>query len=444
MRKHVKDRLNKGLEQLLPGPTAPDETMAYELWIGLKFLRAKRRHAAISLVTLLSVLGVSVGVTALIVVLSVMSGFAESLKERILGFTAHVVVTGRKEEVMQEVDLVARLMEMDGVVGATPFLTREVILQGPSRAAGAVVRGLDPASAARVLPLKKILKDIDPESLSRPSAAGNPGIVLGKELMRYLGCGVGDHVVMVIPLGTPTPWGTLPKWKRFEVRGFFDSGYWEFDFRLGYVALSVAQEVFETPGRLTGVELKLADLYRAPELRRAINSSPLGKQYVAEDWMERNRSLLFALNVEKRVMFVILLCIVGVAGLLIISILVMLVMEKKKEVGILKAMGAKAREILLIFLFQGLMIGVAGTLLGSLGGLLISWNLDSIMAVLEKLTGLRVFPPEAYYMPEIPSRVNALDVAVIIIATLSISLLAAAYPSWRASKLDPVEALRYE
>jgi lipoprotein-releasing system permease protein len=418
--------------------------MAYELWIGLKFLRAKRRHRAISLVTVLSVLGVSVGVTALIVVISVMSGFAESLKERILGFTAHVVVTGRKEEILQEVDLASRLMEVEGVVGATPFLVREVILQGPARAAGAVVRGLDPSTAARVLPLRKILKDADPEALAKPSGAGHPGIVLGKELMRYLGCGVGDHVVMVVPLGTPTPWGTLPKWKRFEVRGFFDSGYWEFDFRLGYVALSVAQEVFEVPGRLTGVELKLADLYRAPEVRRFINSSPLGRQYVAEDWMERNRSLLFALNIEKRVMFVILLCIVGVAGLLIISILVMMVMEKKKDVGILKAMGARAGEILRVFLFQGLIIGIMGTLLGSLGGLLISWNLDSILIALEKFTGLRIFPSEAYYLPEIPARVNALDVAVIVLATLGISLISAAYPSWRASKLDPVEALRYD
>lgn len=418
--------------------------MAYELWIGLKFLRAKRRHAAISLVTVLSILGVSVGVTALIVVISVMSGFAESLKERILGFTAHIVVTGRKEEVAQEVDLPSRLMEVEGVVGATPFLMREVILQGPARAAGAVVRGLDRETAGRVLPLGKILKDLQPEALAKPSAAGHPGIVLGKELMRYLGCGVGDHVVMVVPLGTPTPWGTLPKWKRFEVRGFFDSGYWEFDFRLAYVDLSVAQEVFEAHGRLTGVELRLGDLYRAPQVRRAINSSALGKQYVAEDWMERNRSLLFALNVEKKVMFVILLCIVAVAGLLIISILVMMVMEKKKEVGILKAMGARAGEILIVFLFQGLVIGVVGTLLGSLGGLLISWNLDSIAGALEKLLGLRVFPSEAYHLAEIPSRVDTLDVLVIVVATLGISLFSAAYPSWRASKLDPVEALRYD
>lgn len=418
--------------------------MGYELWIGLRFLGTKRRHAAISLVTALSVFGVCVGVTALIVVLSVMTGFAESLKERILGFTAHVVVLGRKEEIPQDGDLVARLRQLPDVLGASPFIVREVILQGPARAAGAVVRGLDLQSAATVLPLARILKDMDPEELARPSAAGYPGIVLGKELQRYLGCGVGDHVVMVVPLGAVTPWGTLPKWKRFEVRGFFDSGYWEFDFRLAYVALPVAQEVFEMPGKITGVELRIADLYRAGELRRAINESELGRQYVAEDWMERNRNLLFALRVEKRVMFIILLCIVGVAGLLIISILVMMVMEKRKDIAILKAMGASASQILRVFLLQGLMIGAVGTALGSLGGILISWNLEAIVAGLERLTGLRFLPSEVYYLPEIPARVNPLDVMVIVMATLAISLLSAMYPSWRASKLDPVEGLRYE
>lgn len=418
--------------------------MGYELWIGLRFLRAKRKHAAISVVTALSVLGVCVGVTALIVVLSVMTGFSESLKERILGFTAHLVVTSRKGEIGQDPGLIERLRGLPQVTGASAFIVREVILQGPARAAGAVVRGLDLQSASSVLPLSRMLGNMDPAELSRLSAEGNPGIVLGKELQRYLGCGVGDTVMMVVPIGAVTPWGTLPKWRRFEVRGFFDSGYWEFDFKLAYVTLPVAQEVFEMEGRFTGIELRVRDLYRAGKLRRAINESDLGKQFVAEDWMERNRNLLFALRVEKRVMFVILLCIVGVAGLLIISILVMMVMEKRKDIAVLKAMGATAGEILRTFLLQGLVIGAAGTLLGSLGGILISWNLDSLLQWLETLTGLRFLPAEVYYSSELPVRINPLDVTVVVASTMAISLLSAVYPSWRASKLDPVEGLRYE
>jgi lipoprotein-releasing system permease protein len=418
--------------------------MDYSLWLGLRFLRAKRRQTAISVVTFLSVLGVGVGVMALIIVIGVMTGFAESLKERILGFTAHLVVLQRGQEMADYEEVRDRILDIPGVAGASPFIVREVIVQGPTRAAGIVVRALDNRTADTVLPLKRILKDLNPSDLEQPPTGGPPGIVMGKELLNYLGCGVGDTVVLVSPLGTLTPWGNLPKWKKFQVRGFFDSGYWEFDFKLAYVSLSVAQEVFEISDRVTGIEVRVQDVYRASEVRKRIQSSPLGAERVVEDWMQRNRNLLFALGMEKKVMFVILFCIVGVAALLIISILVMMVMEKKRDIAVLKAMGACSANILTIFMYEGLLIGAVGTLLGSAGGLLVSWNLTAVVGWIERIAGLRLFPGDVYYMTELPSRVNALDVGLIVGVTLVISLLSSLIPSWRASRLDPVEGLRYE
>ena len=418
--------------------------MNYELWISLKYLRAKRKQAAISVVTLLSVLGVGVGVMALIVVISVMTGFADDLKDKILGTTAHMVVYERGREMTGYEALRKRLLEFQGVLGASPFIVREIILQGPGRATGAVIRGIDPDTAESVLPMNEMIKIGSLAELKEREGGGHPGILLGKELLSYLGCGIGDTVVMISPMGTLTPWGNLPKWKKFQVIGYFDSGYWEFDFKLAYVSMKAAQDAFDIPGTASGIQLRVNDIYKTYEIRERIRNSELGQNYITEDWMQKNRNLLFALGMEKKAMFVILFCIVGVAALLVISILVMMVMEKQKDIAILKAMGAFSSGIMKIFIYQGLIIGAVGTFLGCAWGLLISWNLERIVRAIEKITGIRFMPGDVYYISELPAKVNASDVCIIVGVTLFISLVASIYPSWRAARLHPVEGLRYE
>lgn len=262
--------------------------------------------------------------------------------------------------------------------------------------------------------------------------------------MQDLGCELGDMVVMISPERILTPWGNLPKSRRFEVQGFFESGHWEFDSKLAYISIAVAQDFFEIPGRASGLELSVADAYRAAEIRRRIQESPVGVHYMAQDWMQMNRNLMIALGIQKKVMFVILFCIVGVAALLIISILAMMTMEKRKDIAILKAMGAKSSQILRIFIYQGLIIGAVGTLLGCAAGLLISWNLEWIVNLIERVFDIRFLPEDVYFIGQLTSRVDPIDVGIIVVVTLLISLGASVLPSWRASKIDSVEVLRYE
>jgi lipoprotein-releasing system permease protein len=418
--------------------------MGYEFWLGLRYLRAKRKQAAISIVTFLSILGVGVGVTALIVVISVINGFNEDLKEKILGLTAHVMLFQRGQEMKGYEELRKDLLEFSGVSGATPFVIREVILQSPARSVQAVIRAVDPATADSVIPLTQILKQGALSQLIPPPPGSPPGILLGRGLLKELGSQIGDTVMLISPEGTLTPWGNLPKWKKFQVKGYFDAGYWDFDSKVAIVSIPVAQEVFEIPGRVTGMEIRVPDVYRAPEVRQRLQQSPIGAKYIAQDWTQLNRNLMMALAMQKKVIFVILFCIVAVAALLIISILVMMVIEKQKDIAILKAMGAGIFPILRVFVFQGLAIGAVGTFLGCAGGLLVSWNLEWIIAVVERTFHVQFLPEDVYFIGHLTSRANPLDVAVITGTTLLISFLASLYPAWRASRLDPIEGLRYE
>ncbi|MGQ9857151.1 MAG: lipoprotein-releasing ABC transporter permease subunit [Thermodesulfobacteriota bacterium] len=418
--------------------------MRYELWLSLRYLRAKKKQTAISIVTFLSIVGVAVGVAALIVVLSAINGFNVDLRDKILGLTAHVTVFQREQEMRDHAEVRQRLLEMREVVGATPFIVREVLLQAPAKSVQAVLRGVDPSTVESTVPLGRILITGKVEDLASQPKGEPPGIMLGKGLMRELKVKVGDSIVLVSPEGTLTPWGNLPKWRKVRVKGVFNAGYWEFDSRVAFVSILTAQQIFEIPGRVSGIELRLLDPFKAPEVRRLIQESPLGASYLAQDWTQLNRNLMMALAMQKRVIFVILLCIVGVAALLIISILVMMVMEKQRDIAVLKAMGARSSNVMSIFVSHGLSIGSLGVLLGCAGGLLVSWHLEKIVDLVERVFQVQFLPEDVYYIGRLTSRSDPMDVALIVGSTLLISVVASLYPSWRAARVDPVEILRYE
>jgi lipoprotein-releasing system permease protein len=418
--------------------------MKYEWFIGLRYLKAKRKQAFISIITLISIAGVTVGVMALIVVLAVMSGFEQTLKEKILGTQAHLVVLeasqggmDRYEEVMKKVE------EVKGVVSAAPFIVSQVMLSSESNVFGVVLKGIDPDRVGKVTELATNLKAGHLEDLKRDKEGELPGIILGVELSKHLSVSLNDTIQVISPLGTMTPMGMMPKMKRFRVEGIFYSGMYEFDNTMAYVSIKSAQKFFGMGDRVSGIEIKTNDIYQVKKIGTEIRRK-LGFPFWTKDWMEMNRNLFSALRLEKIAMFIILILIVLVAAFNIISTLIMVVMEKNKDIAILKSMGAPSRSILKIFIIEGGVIGVVGTILGTILGLGAAFNLEKITGFVENLFGFKILSSDVYYIDKLPSQVNPFDVTMIVMAAILISLLATLYPSWRASKLDPAEALRYE
>jgi lipoprotein-releasing system permease protein len=425
--------------------------MPYELFIGLRYLKAKRKSAFISIITLISTAGVTLGVMALIIVLAVMTGFEEDLKEKILGTNAHIVVLKTSGGIDHYEELMAKLKRYDGVVAATPFIYNQVMLTAGKNVSGVVLRGIDPATDRTVTNLHKALvegslADLAPRRAEAPRAGAElplPGLVVGKELAKNLNLFVGDKVNVVSPLGNITPLGMVPKMKQFRVAGIFNTGMFEYDSTLAYAGLDEAQAFLGLGETVTGIQLKVADVYKTGPLTRRINRE-LGMEYYARDWMQMNKNILFALKTEKTVMFIILTLIVLVAAFGIASTLFMVVMEKTKDIAILKSMGATGRSIMKIFIFEGLIIGVFGTVLGVLGGLAVAFNLERIVALVQRLTGFELFSKDVYYLDHFPSQVVPTDVLLISVTAIAISFVATLYPSWQAARLMPAEAIRYE
>lgn len=418
-------------------------TLPYELFVSLRYLKAKRKQTFISIITFISILGVMLGVMALIVVLAVMNGFEHELRDKILGTNAHIVVTKHGGAIEDYYGLVTRIEEVPGVVAAAPFVYAQVMLSGAGGVAGAVLRGIDPAYEGRVSDLRKNLKEGTMTDLQQGDNERHPGIIVGRELARNLGVFSGDLVTVVSPLGESTPLGMTPRAQRFKVVGVFEAGMFDYDSALAYISLTSAQRFLRIGNAATAIEIKVKDLYKANTTAEDVEEL-LGFPFVARDWMEMNRNLFSALKLERRVMFVLLSLIIGVAAFNIICTLIMVVMEKNRDIAILKSMGSKRRSIMKIFVFEGLIIGLVGTFLGSVFGLLIASNVEPLSRWVERVFGFKVMPSDVYYISQLPSKVDPGDVVVVICVAIAISLLATLYPAWKASSLDPAETLRYE
>ena len=416
--------------------------MKYEWFIGLRYLKAKRKQTFISIITLISIVGFALGVWALIVVLAVMSGFEKTLKEKILGTQAHLVVLKTSQEGMDRYEEVVKEVEqVKGVVSATPFILSQVMLSSESNVFGVVLNGIDPDRVGKVIELARNMKAGRLQDLK--AEGDSPGIILGVELAKRLGVSLNDAIQVISPLGTMTPMGMMPKMKRFRVMGIFYSGMYDFDNTLAYISIVSAQKFLNMDSRVTGIEIKTSDVYKVKKIGKEIRQK-LGFPFWTRDWMEMNRNLFSALKLEKVAMFIILVLIVLVAAFNIISTLIMVVMEKNKDIAILKSMGAPSKGILRIFIIEGGVIGVVGTFFGTVVGLATALNLEKVSGFVENLFGFKILPSDVYYIDKLPSQVNPLDVGLIVMTAILISLLATLYPSWRASKLDPAEALRYE
>jgi lipoprotein-releasing system permease protein len=412
--------------------------MSFEYFIGGRYLRARQKQAFISLITILSTAGVMVGVMALIVVIAVMSGFESDLKTRILGGQAQVVIMRQGGAFDDYRRVVTYAESVDGVLAAAPVIYEQVMLRSARGVSGAVLRGIDPKSAGKVIKtLENISLPAGSVAANRPddAAAGSPPIVLGRELARNLGVVKGDMVYLISPRGMLSPIGHVPAMKQFQVTGYFESGMYDFDGTFAYIRLDDAQKLLRMDDAVSAVELRVEDVYHARKIADKITAA-LGFPYWAWDWVRKNQNLFTALKLEKTAMFIILTLIILVAAFNIASTLIMMVMGKTRDIAILKAMGATDRSIRKIFVFKGMTIGVVGTVLGVLFGSLLCTVLKHYSIV--ELTG-----DIYYFTTKLPVRLELLDVVIIVGAALVICFVATLYPARQASKLDPVEAIRY-
>jgi len=413
--------------------------VSFETFISWRYLKAKRSQTFISLITVISMAGVALGVTALIVVLAVMNGFQEDLKTKILGVNSHIVVLRTKAPLEEYTRLMPIVSGIRGVSGVEPFIYSQVMVSALGGASGMILRGVDPELAGKAETLPQAVKQGRLDSLeSGPSDSDRPArnLILGAELARQLGVLVGDTVKVISPSGRVTPLGgRAPSTREFKVTGLFQSGMYEYDSMMAYVSLAQAQDFLNLGRSVTGLEVRVDDIYRADRIREAITAA-LGSGYTARDWMQMNRSLFSALKLEKTAMFIILILTVMVAAFNIIATLIMVVMEKTREIAILKSMGATSRSVMKIFVFQGLFIGLVGTAAGLAGGL-------SICGLLARYEIVKL-PTDVFYISTVPVRLETFDVGLITLSALALSLLATLYPAWQASRLHPVEALRYE
>ena len=415
--------------------------LPYELRIGLRYTRAgrraRRRNGFISFISGISMVGIALGVMALIVVLSVMNGFVSQVRDRMLSVVSHIEVFSLGTPIdWKEVERSARTNPE--VIGAAPYINAQALLTRGDAVRGVLVRGIEPEAEPAV-------SDIASQVRGEPLTAlkdGEFGIVLGGELARALGVALGEKITLIAPQGQVTPAGVVPRLKQFTVTGTFDSGHYEYDSALALVHIGDAQRLFRIEGP-TGVRLRIKDMQRATEVASQLVKT-LPPKLLVRDWSRQNPSWFAAVQVEKRMMFIILALIVAVAAFNLVSTLVMTVTEKQADIAILRTLGATPRSVMAVFMVQGALIGVLGTLLGVAGGLFVATNLASIFPTIERIAGFPLIPKDIYFISSLPSEPRAGDVVPIAVISIILSLVATLYPSWRASRVRPAEALRYD
>ncbi len=408
--------------------------MPFELLLAIRYLKAKRENSFISIITLISIIGVMAGVMALIIVLSVMNGFRSDLLSKILGVNSHIMVLSLEGGFNNYREIEPKLKTIKEVVAFTPFVYSQVMIKGSNSSSGAILTGIEPETATKVIDINRMIKKGSLKHI-KERIAGMPGIVLGSELSKRLAAFLGDTVTLISPEGRLTPVGRVPNTKRYRVVGIFESGMYEYDSSMAYILLKEAQDFLDMGDRITGIEVRIKDPHRSDIVAKRIHSL-VGYPFIVKDWKEMNKSLFSALKLEKMTMFVILTMIVLVGALNIISTLILMVTEKRRDIAILRAMGASAKNIMRIFVIQGLLVGIIGTIMGLMSGLGICYLLKRYKFI--------SLPADVYYISKLPVRVQLWDIIIVCVAAVIISFIATIYPARHASKLNPVDILRYE
>jgi lipoprotein-releasing system permease protein len=411
-----------------------------ELFIGLRYTRAKRKTHFVSFIAFISIAGVSLGVFALIVVLSVMNGFGNELRDRTLSMTSHATITGFDGTVSNWEQNAELAKNNPGVVSAAPYIRKEVMLSNGRRVSGALVRGIEPEAEKTVSTVASKMVSGELGNLQ----PGDYGIVIGRELANSLGVYEGDRVTVITPEASVTAVGIMPRLRRFRVVGVFEVGMHEFDSAMAYVHIVDAAKLFHLDeGKVNGIRLKLTDLFEAQKITRELDKV-FGEQYWIRDWTRQHSNFFKALKTEKTVMFIILLMVIAVAALNIVSTLMMTVTDKEADIAILRALGMTPGSIMTIFIIQGTVIGMFGTLIGVAAGIPVALNVFEIVSWLEQLFNTDFLPSDVYYISDITAEVRPREVITYAVAAFTITILATIYPAWRASRTMPAEALRYE
>ena len=435
--------------------------LPFELFIGLRYTRAKRKNHFISFISLTSMVGIALGVAALIVVLSVMNGFQAELRSRILGVASHIEVTGLNNKLNNWQSLLPQLKSNPNVIDVAPYITAQSMLSFGEGVQGAIIRGIVPVAEDKVADLGRSMKAGQLIDLR----AGEFGIILGGDLAFNLGAKLGDKVVVMSPQGQFMPTGVVPRIKQFKVVGLFQIGMYEYDAGLALIHMDDAAKLYRMDKAVSGLRLKINEIDDAPQVGNVlseslsklslnlqtidaatgeITDSSVQQSYFVTDWTKQHANFFKAIQLEKRVMFIILALIVAVAAFNIVSTLVMAVTDKRADIAIMRTLGASPASIMTIFIVQGALIGVIGTILGAIFGIIIALNIGTIIPFIEQLFSVQFLAKDVYYISDLPSKLDWNDVITIVIMSFVLSLIATLYPSYKASKINPAEALRYE